>query len=149
MRDVGVFFSFLSGSLVLVQGPVLGWASKRWSDVALALAGSLVLAASFVFFTSGAAASFYVGAALLALGNGVMWPSVVSMLSKAAGDRHQGIVQGFASGSGSVASIVGPAPRRLALYARFGASVFLVSAATIFAVFLVFVALLSRRPRRS
>lgn len=144
VRDVGIFFSFLSGALVIVQGPVLGWASKRWSDVALALGGSIVLAASFVCFTSEATGSLYAGAALLALGNGVMWPSVVSMLSKAAGDRHQGVVQGFASGSGSVASIVGLLLGG-SLYARVGATVFLVSAATIFSVFLVFVVLLSRR----
>ena len=36
-----------------------------------------------------------------------MWPSVLATLSKAAGEKFQGAVQGFASSFGGVASIVG------------------------------------------
>ncbi len=47
------------------------------------------------------------GAALTALGNGLMWSSVMSRLAERAGQVYQGAVQGFASSLGAVASIVG------------------------------------------
>ncbi len=130
IADTGAFFSVMSLCMAVVQGPVLARASKRWSDRGLALAGSLILAASFVMFVAEAKPVIYAGAALLALGNGLMWPSVMSSLSKAAGSVHQGAVQGFASSSGAVASIVGLVVGGL-LYDTLGSSVFLLSAGTI------------------
>ena len=66
----------------------------------------------------------------MALGNGVMWPSVMSVLSKLAGQTYQGAVQGFAGSLGAVASIVGLALGGM-LYANFGARVFWASAVVI------------------
>ncbi len=43
------------------------------------------------------------GAALTALRNGLMWPSVMSRLAERAGQVYQGAVQGFASSLGLVA----------------------------------------------
>jgi MFS family permease len=134
VRDVGLYFSVLSLSMVIVQGPILSRASKKWSDGALAVFGSLVLAASFVFYLSRETSLLYLGAMLLALGNGLMWPSIVAMLSKAVEDRHQGAVQGFAASSGAVASILGLLAGGT-LYATLGERVFVVSAATILIVF--------------
>ncbi|WP_372523631.1 MFS transporter, partial [Sulfuricaulis sp.] len=68
ITETGVFFSAMSFMLVLVQGPVLKRAAKIWSDRILVLGGSLVLAASFPFFSSANTATLYVGTALLALG---------------------------------------------------------------------------------
>ena len=136
VRDVGVYFSVLSFSMVVVQGPILTRASKRFGDVTLAIVGSLILAASFVFFVSDQTDLLYLGAVLLALGNGLMWPSVVSMLSKAAGEKHQGAIQGLASSFGALASIVGLLAGG-ALYANLGAWVFLVSSASILSVFCI------------
>jgi MFS family permease len=56
-----------------------------------------VLAFGTTFFT-------YVAAVLLALGNGLMWPSIQSMLARLAGKDNQGLVQGV---SGSVMSFAG------------------------------------------
>ena len=49
----------------------------------------------------------YLAAVLFAIGNGLMWPSFLSFLSKTAGSRYQGSVQGFATSVGSSASIIG------------------------------------------
>ena len=133
IADTGAFFTVMSLCMAVVQGPVLARASKRWSDDGLALVGSLILAASFVLFVAEAKPVIFAGAALLALGNGLMWPSVLSTLSKAAGSVHQGAVQGFASSTGSVASIVGLIVGGL-LYDTLGSSVFLLSAGTIVVV---------------
>ncbi len=127
--DTGLFFAVMSLCMAVVQGPVLRRASRRWSDADLIVVGSVVLAASFVLFVLDSKSGIYAGAAVLALGNGLMWPSVLSVLSKAAGQTHQGAVQGFASSSGSIASIIGLVVGGL-LYGTLGSRVFLISAAT-------------------
>ena len=107
VTEVGIFLSVMSLMMALVQGPILGRVSRVLSDRALVLVGSSILVVAFLFFTSGRLPVLYVGSALLALGNGLMWPSVVSLLSKAAGNEHQGSVQGLAGSAGAVASILG------------------------------------------
>jgi MFS family permease len=89
-----------------------------------------VLAASFPFFISGSTAMIYVGTALLAAGNGVMWPSLLAILSRAADRSVQGAVQGFAGSAGAMASIAGLLLGG-ALYHALGSGVFLISAALI------------------
>lgn len=56
-----------------------------------------------------------------------MWPSVMAMLSKAAGNQRQGAVQGISGSVGAVASIVGFITGGL-LYNWLGAWVFLIAA---------------------
>ena len=104
--ELGIFFSILSGVMVLVQGPFLTWISKRYTDEQLAIAGSFLLIFSFACFTNGS--YLFIGMALCfyAFGNGIMWPSFLSILSKKAG-KEQGLVQGYASSAGSLASIIG------------------------------------------
>ncbi len=134
--EVGVFFSVLGLLMALVQGPVLSAASKRLSDRTLVLSGSAVLAISFAFFTSEKTLSIYVGAAALAFGNGLMWPSLLSLLSKAAEQPVQGAVQGFAGSSSAVASILGLIVGGL-LYGVLGAAVFAVAAGLTAAVWVL------------
>lgn len=128
LTETGVFFSVMSCMLVLVQGPVLKRAAKIWSDRTLVLGGSLILAFSFPCFGARDAATIYVGTALLALGNGVMWPSLLSILAKATDRRIQGAVQGFAGSVAAVASIIGLLAGGM-LYRVFGPDVFVISAA--------------------
>lgn len=135
-RETGVYFSVMSLLMATVQGPVLSRASRRWGDRGLVIGGGLILGLSFLFFISRTSATIYCGVALLALGNGLMWPSVLSLLSLAAGKRHQGAVQGFVGGAGAVASILGLLVGG-ALYARIGSGVFGFSALTILGAFLL------------
>lgn len=107
MRGVGLFLSYLSVLMVLVQGPILRAASRRVSDRTLVTVGAPVLACSFLLFAVESEWVLAAGAALLALGNGLMWPSLLSLLSKAAGPRAQGAAQGIAGSSSAVASIAG------------------------------------------
>ena len=130
LPEVGIFFTVMGLAMVLVQGPFLGWVSRRVPEKPLVLVGSVVLALSFWLFDSGSNLTIYSAVALMALGNGVMWPSVLSVLSKVAGDTYQGSVQGFAGSLGAVASIVGLALGGM-LYASVGTRVFWASAAVI------------------
>jgi len=47
-----------------------------------------------------------VAAVLFAFGKGLMWPSIMSILSNRAETVYQGTVKGVANGFGSLASII-------------------------------------------
>lgn len=136
VTQMGVYFSFLSLVMVVVQGPVLSKASKKFSDSSLIMGGCFVLGISFLLLTSPTTSILYGAAALFSLGNGVMWPSFLSLLSKVAGKAHQGAVQGVGSSSGSLASIIGLILGGL-LYDLLGGATFLISGSIFFFVFLL------------
>jgi len=98
--------------------------------------GSLLLAMSFVFFVSNSTAVIYGGTVLLALGNGLMWPSLLAVLSKTTDQRAQGAVQGLADSINAIASILGLLIGGL-LFGVIGGQVFLLSAAMTIFVFLL------------
>jgi DHA1 family tetracycline resistance protein-like MFS transporter len=127
LSQIGVYFAAMGLMMALVQGPVLNRLSRHWSERKLVLGGGVLLAASFPFFTSNSAAMIYSGTALLAIGNGIMWPSLLAILSRTTERSTQGAVQGFASSTGAVASIAGLLLGG-ALYQSLGNRVFLVAA---------------------
>jgi hypothetical protein len=131
--QVGGFFSLLSLLMAGVQGPVLSKVVKRVSEPVLVVVGNVVLAANFAMLTSSNTYVVYSAAALFALGNGLMWPSVLGILAKVAGERHQGAVQGFAGSVGSAAAITGLIAGG-ALYSVAGAFTFLASAGVLLLV---------------
>ncbi len=135
LTELGIFFAVLAGMMAFVQGPILGMAVKKFSDGFLTVIGSVILGMGFIFFISSVNVLLYLGAALFAVGNGLMWPSVLSILSKVAGKEYQGSVQGIATSFGSLASIIGLICGGI-MYGWFGASTFLISAAIIFTVFI-------------
>lgn len=105
--QIGIFFAVLSLVMILVEGPVLARVGKISSDRALMSFGAVCLASGFVALLVPETVAVYFGAALIALGNGLMWPTFMAVLSKAAGERLQGAVQGYAQSAGAVASIAG------------------------------------------
>jgi len=134
--ELGVFYAVLSGIMVLVQGPVLRKALKIFSEEKLVIMGSIILGTNFILFVSNNDIFIYVAAVLFAIGNGLMWPSFLSILSKTAGNAYQGFIQGVASSFGSLASIVGLIIGGL-LYSFIGGYTFLFSAGIIFVVFIM------------
>lgn len=107
ITDIGLFFSFLGLTTVLVQGPLLSKLGTKISDRSLTVIGAGVLGTGFIGFTNSSPLVLYLGAAAFSLGNGLMWPSFMALLANAAGERYQGAVQGIGSSVGSFASIVG------------------------------------------
>lgn len=95
-----VFYAALSGMLVLVEGPVLRKALKKFSEeilivigsIILIVIGSIILGTNFILLVSNEVILVYCATVLFAVGNGLMWPSVLSLLSKHAGSTHQGAV---------------------------------------------------------
>jgi MFS family permease len=130
VTDTGTFFVVLSLLMVLIQGPVLARLSNVVPDPILVAGGCLILSAGFALLLGGDAVTIYAGAALIAVGNGLMWPTFTALLSKRAGNSYQGAVQGFASSSGASASIVGLIGGGL-LYTWIGPWAFVTSAGVI------------------
>jgi MFS transporter, DHA1 family, tetracycline resistance protein len=136
VTQLGIFYAVLSGIMVFVQGPVLRKALKKFSEEKLVIIGSIILGTNFVLFASNNLVSVFGAVILFALGNGLMWPSFMSILSRRAGSKLQGAVQGFAGSFGALASIFGLIFGGF-LYNSIGGATFLISAGVIFAVFLL------------
>lgn len=131
--EMGIYYSVLSILMVIVQGPVLSTISKRVSESILIITGNLLLVVTFLLLLSGSTVLVFSSAVFFAAGNGIMWPSVLSVLSKAAGKKFQGAVQGYASSLGSLASIIGLILGGI-IYSNFGTFTFIISALIIFLV---------------
>src|SRR5215469_8310874 len=136
VTQLGIFYAVLSGIMVFVQGPVLRKALKKFSEEKLVIIGSIILGTNFVLFASNNLVSVFGAVILFALGNGLMWPSFMSILSRRAGSKLQGAVQGFAGSFGALASIFGLIFGGF-LYNSIGGATFLISAGVTFAVFLL------------
>jgi MFS family permease len=136
VTEMGIFYAVLSGMMILVQGPILRKALKKFSEEKLVIIGSAILGSNFILFVSSEIFLIYLAAVLFAVGNGLMWPSIMSILSKRAGPVYQGAVQGVAGSVTGVASIIGLTTGGV-LYNIFGGITFLVSAGVIFAVFVL------------
>lgn len=122
--QTGVFFSVMSLLLVLVQGPVLSRLSRIVPERRLIVFGAIALALNFALLISTDRVVIYTAVLFFALGNGTMWPSLQSVLSRTAGDALQGATQGAAGAVGGLASVIGLLAGGL-LYDRIGAGTFI------------------------
>ena len=145
---LGLFFAVLSGLMVLVQGPLLARLAPRIAPSVLIAVGNGLLAAAFACLTLGTDAGTWSCAVLFALGNGLMWPSYLSVLSMLGGSEHQGAIQGHAQSMGSAASIAGLILGGL-LYDRLGAATFFVPGGVILVAGLAAGRICSGRPTTS
>jgi MFS transporter, DHA1 family, tetracycline resistance protein len=136
VTQMGIFYAVLSGIMVAVQGPILRKALKKFSEEQLVIIGSVILGTNFILYLSQDIALIYGAAVLFAVGNGLMWPPVMSIFSKRAGTLNQGTVQGVANSFASLASIIGLIMGGL-IYNMLGATTFLISAGVIFTVFIM------------
>ena len=128
LTEVGIYFAAVSILMALVQGPVLARLSRRFGDRPLVIGGSVLLAAAFALYTSPRLVPLYAGTVLLAVGNGLMWPSLMALLSRTTDRTTQGAVQGFAASVNAVASILGLLLGGF-IYSGWGPGVFLLAGA--------------------
>ena len=140
MAELGVYFSVLSGAMILIQGPVMSWLSPRVAEKPLIVAGSLLMGLSFYLMQFPDTSTLYAAALLFALGNGIMWPSYLSQLGQLGNPQDQGYIQGVASSAGSLASILGLVLGGV-LYSVYAAQSFLVAAVVFVIVLLLSIGL--------
>jgi MFS family permease len=135
---LGALFGVLSLALIATQALLLPPLAKRFSDGALAASGSTAVALAYVAVAQFGVPGAFASAALYGLGNGLMWPSYLAMLSETGPVSARGRLQGVASSAGSVASVTGMLGSGGA-FATFGRGTFFVAAAALGAAAVVFV----------
>ena len=91
-----------------------------------------LLAISFLLLTSSDSRLVFAAAALYAIGNGTMWPTVQGVLSRATRAGLQGATQGYAGAASSLASILGLLVGGM-LFERIGTGTFVAAAAILVA----------------
>lgn len=121
---LGIYFAVLSTLMIVVQLFVLPKVSKRFKPVTLIVVGLFILSAYFYFAMSDEITVLFMALLFFAVGNGTMWPSFLGLMSRVAGSKHQGAVQGFGSSAGALASVIGLVLGGI-LYDLIGAQTFL------------------------
>jgi len=138
---MGAFFAVMSVVMVVVEGPMLRNLSKVCSNVVLIAGGGLLLGFGFLLLDTRSDMTVFAAGILIGVGNGLMWPLLVALLSAKAGE-HQGAVQGLAGSVAAIASIIGLLLGGL-LYESLQGWLFVTSAILTFAV--VVMALCAKR----
>ncbi|MDT0606138.1 MFS transporter [Croceitalea rosinachiae] len=123
--DLGIFLAYSSLIMFLVQGPLLNRLSKIFSSQSLVLIGSLLLMLSFFLMSKQQVALLYVAITFMSLGNGLMWPSFLALLSRTGTSSTQGAIQGYGTSMGSIASMFGLVIGGL-LFEKIATSVFII-----------------------
>ena len=134
--ELGFFYSTMSASMFLAQGPLLEVTSRRLSGGTVFALGLTGLVLAFVAFTSPDRAIAYLGSALFALGNGLAWPTFQARTASLVPESAQGGLQGALSSAGSLAAIAGLALGGM-LYPLWGGQVFLLGSVLFATVALV------------
>jgi multidrug resistance protein len=113
-RENGGVFFLIGLTAAIFQGLLIGRLVKRFGEIKLAIAGTLILLAGFlaVPFLSplhtGALAALLFCAASFAIGNGLTSTTLASLASKSVGPEEQGRVLGMTQGFASLARVAGP-----------------------------------------
>lgn len=134
ITETGIFFSVLSIVIVITEGPILMWFNKRAPAESLTIWGTFIIVLSYLALLVPSPVFAYAAAVLYALGNGLMWPSFLSLLSDRAGESNQGFIQGLGNSAGSLASIAGLLVGGI-LFTAMKGSIFIVPAVLMFVVF--------------
>jgi DHA1 family tetracycline resistance protein-like MFS transporter len=143
--NIGYIFTYVGFLSALVQGGLIGRLSRRFGEGRLVLAGLVLIALGLVVLPLAAALPLLVVALTgLALGMGVMQPSLNSLISREAGGAEQGEIMGVSQSVGAFSRVLGPILAGV-LFTQFGrSSPFWWGAVLVAAAFLVGLALLRR-----
>jgi len=107
--DLAYFFLFMGAIVATVQGGLIGKLAKKFGEKTLIAAGAAC-------YTIGLAAIpsiyhvplLYVVAFFISVGNGLCYPSLTSLVTKATPSREHGSMLGLATAIGSLARFLGP-----------------------------------------
>lgn len=108
-RDLGYFFGFMGIIVASIQGGGIGALTRRFGERRLVLAGAAFLAAGFALVPAVEnPRMLYFVAILIALGQGISYPSLSSLTSRTSGPGDHGSMLGIQASIGSLARIIGP-----------------------------------------
>jgi len=107
--QIGMIFAAQGLVGAIVQGGLLGWLIKTFSDRNLTIVGAVVLAAALFMLPLTSSIGSLLGAtALVAVGHSLITAPLNGLASKSVGPHSQGRVLGAMQSSASLARIVGP-----------------------------------------
>jgi MFS family permease len=147
-RDLGFFFGFMGVIVALIQGTLIGRFSRKVGEKRLVVFGTFAFLVGFVAMPIiGAAWMLWPVAFFVAVGQGLSYPSLHSLISKAAPEEQMGSVLGMAASMGSLARMIGPVMFGVLWDAGAAPAAFFTAAGIVFVAFLL--ALRVRQPARS
>ncbi len=108
-KELGYFFGFMGVIVAALQGGVIGRVAKRYGDVGAAVFGasSLFIGMALIPMVSTVPALVVV-AVFIAIGQGFVYPSITSHISKLAPREHLGSILGISTASSSLSRVFGP-----------------------------------------
>jgi len=119
-RQVGYVFSYVGILSAILQGGLIGRLARLCGEERLLVCGLAMIACGLLVLPFAHHLAALVGAiSALALGMGLMQPSLNSLISRRAGREEQGEVLGVSQSAGSLSRVLGPAAAGL-LFAEFG-----------------------------
>jgi DHA1 family tetracycline resistance protein-like MFS transporter len=107
--DMAYFFLFMGVIVATIQGTLIGRLAKALGERTLVAIGSASFTIGLAIVPSiDRAALLYLVAFFVAIGQGLCYPSLTSLVSKASPPQEHGSMLGLASGVGSLARFLGP-----------------------------------------
>ncbi|MGH9458191.1 MAG: MFS transporter [Thermoanaerobaculia bacterium] len=108
-RDLGLFFGFMGVVVAVIQGTLIGRLARALGEKTLLAIGTM----SFLVGTAAVPlifreAALWPVALLVAVGQGLCYPSMHSLISKVAPQDQLGSVLGLSASMGSLARMLGP-----------------------------------------
>jgi MFS family permease len=108
-KDLAYFFLFMGIVVVVIQGTLIGKFANRIGEKSLVVIGTIAFTIGFAAVPSIWRVPLLYGVAFfIAIGQGLTYPSLTSLISKAAPPRDRGSILGLATSVGSLARFVGP-----------------------------------------
>lgn len=147
VTQLGWLYMTLALALAATERFALPRIARRLATPVIAACGCSLLIVAYLLISLSTVAALLAGAVSYGVGNGLMWPSYLTMLSRSGAPESQGSVQGVGSSAGSLASAIGTVTGGV-LYVTIGVATFYVSAAVVTVAMSMFVDRASRRPSR-
>jgi MFS family permease len=108
-REIGLVFGFVGLLGIILQGGLIGRLVTRFGESSLVATGFVLLACGYLGLgLAGSVTALLLTGTLAAIGNGIIRPSVTSLISRHAERHEQGVVAGLTQALMSLASIVAP-----------------------------------------
>ena len=108
-RDIGILFLFMGVIVTAIQGGLIGRLAKKLGEKLLVIIGAASFTLGLVLVPSiDRVPLLYAVAFLIAIGQGLCYPSLTSLVSRVAPENERGSLLGFATAVGSLARFFGP-----------------------------------------
>lgn len=108
-REIGYLFAYAGFLGIVLQGGLIGRLVKKFGEPVLVRAGFVSMATGFVLLgLTDEVSMLVVVATLVAFGQGVLRPTLTSLLSQSANPTEQGVVLGLAQSLTSIALVIAP-----------------------------------------